>query len=328
MKRKKKFSITIFFFITFIIIVYIFHLNILFCFFFVEIDVKGVRYGSCTKHPNNEGRLILQGFNKIFQKQKDNGYIEMLKDSFNVYKYDLILNISTSETEVASWERFNGFITKSSLLSRSPKIIYKIATIEFPPFVFKSKEKPTSVKYVYYRKETGHYFYGYCIDLIEEIKIRMNFDYELYEPADGKFGSLQMNDSWNGLVKEILDGNADIIVTAFSVMSERENAIDFTTPYYDPVGMTVMIRNTGFEYSITRFLNVLEGSVWGCILTAFVIVSVFLCLFDHYSPFSYQVSLILSYKNIITLSFFSRTIEKLTKMKNACLRYKRVSGFA
>lgn len=255
--------------------------------------MNGVRYGSCTINPNYEGRLMLNNFNKLFDKKLDNGNLKLTKDSINTYRYDLTLNISTSQIAVATWERFKGFVTKNSLLSRSPKIIYKIATVEFPPFVFKSKEKPTSVKYLHYNRENGYYFYGYCIDLIEEIRIRMNFDYFLYEPEDGKFGSLQANDSWNGLVKEILDENADIIVTAFSVMSERETVIDYTTPYYDPVGMTVMIRNPGFEYSITKFLNVLEGSVWGCILTAFVIVSVFLCLFDHYSPFSYQVTFIL-----------------------------------
>jgi ionotropic glutamate receptor len=43
-----------------------------------------------------------------------------------------------------------------------------------------------------------------------------------------------------------------------------------------------------FEYSVFKFMSVLEDAVWGCILSAFIIVSVLLAVFDKFSPYSYQ----------------------------------------
>ena len=37
-----------------------------------------------------------------------------------------------------------------------------------------------------------------------------------------------------------------------------------------------------------KFLTVLEESVWGCIVGAYFVTSVILCIFDRWSPYSYQ----------------------------------------
>ena len=81
---------------------------------------------------------------------------------------------------------------------------------------------------------------------------------------------------------------ADIIVAPLSVMAERENVIDFTVPYYDLVGITILMRKPVFKYELFKFMNVLEEKVWGCVFSAFIIVSILLSLFDKYSPYSYQ----------------------------------------
>ena len=73
-----------------------------------------------------------------------------------------------------------------------------------------------------------------------------------------------------------------------SVMAERENVIDFTVPYYDLVGITILMKKVPFQYSLFRFMSVLEEAVWGCVLSAFIIVSILLAVFDKYSPYSYQ----------------------------------------
>ncbi len=43
-------------------------------------------------------------------------------------------------------------------------------------------------------------------------------------------------------MKELVDKNADIGLGALAVMAERENVIDFTVPYYDLVGITIMMK--------------------------------------------------------------------------------------
>ena len=56
---------------------------------------------------------------------------------------------------------------------------------------------------------------------------------------------------------------ADIAVAPLSVMAERENVIDFTVPYYDLVGITILMKKPEFKYSVFKFMTVLEEAVWG-----------------------------------------------------------------
>jgi ionotropic glutamate receptor len=54
-------------------------------------------------------------------------------------------------------------------------------------------------------------------------------------------------------------------------MAEREFVIDYTVPYYDLVGTSIMMKNVKTDTSLFKFLSVLEGSVWGCILAAYFV---------------------------------------------------------
>lgn len=64
---------------------------------------------------------------------------------------------------------------------------------------------------------------------------------------------------------------ADVALGALSVMAERENVIDFTVPYYDLVGITILMKKPKQDPSLFKFLSVLEDSVWGCILAAYFV---------------------------------------------------------
>lgn len=84
-------------------------------------------------------------------------------------------------------------------------------------------------------------------------------------------------------------------------MAERENDIDFTVPFYDLVGLSILIKRSEVETSLFKFLKVLELPVWTCIfglffnfkrgklfnLGAYIFTSVLLWLFDRFSPYSY-----------------------------------------
>ena len=49
-------------------------------------------------------------------------------------------------------------------------------------------------------------------------------------------------EEWDGMIKELVDKNADIGLGALAVMAERENVVDFTVPYYDLVGITILMK--------------------------------------------------------------------------------------
>ena len=54
------------------------------------------------------------------------------------------------------------------------------------------------------KKADGN-FEGYCIDLIEELKALMGFDYNLYEVPDDKYGSMDENMEWDGMISELVE---------------------------------------------------------------------------------------------------------------------------
>ena len=54
-------------------------------------------------------------------------------------------------------------------------------------------------------------------------------------------------------------------------MAERENVIDFTVPYYDLVGITILMKKPKAKTQLFKFLTVLDSSVWGCIIAAYFV---------------------------------------------------------
>ena len=126
------------------------------------------------------------------------------------------------------------------------------------------------------------------MDLLADIADLLKFEYTLYEVPGNKYGMMDENGNWDGAVKELLDKQAKIIVGAVPVMAEREAFIDFTVPYYDLVGSLILMKKVQEETALFRFLSVLEGSVWICILAAYFVTSFIMWIFDKYSPYSFQ----------------------------------------
>lgn len=131
-------------------------------------------------------------------------------------------------------------------------------------------------------------FSGYCIDLLDQLAENLHFQYNISLSPDGRVGNLNDDGSWNGMVRELMNKRADIGLGAVSVMAERENVIDFTVPYYELVGIAIMMHIPHVDADYFRFLSVMEPEVWLCILASYLLTSVALWLCDSLSPFSDQ----------------------------------------
>ena len=81
---------------------------------------------------------------------------------------------------------------------------------------------------------------------------------------------------------------ADIGLAPLSVMAERENVVDFTVPYFDLVGITILMKKPNQEQSLFKFVMVLEAPVWASIFGAYVVTSLLMFAFDRLSPYSYR----------------------------------------
>jgi ionotropic glutamate receptor len=54
-------------------------------------------------------------------------------------------------------------------------------------------------------------------------------------------------------------------------MAEREAVVDFSVPYYDMVGTTILMQLPNVPTSLFKFLSVLDDTVWGCIVAAYFV---------------------------------------------------------
>ncbi len=45
---------------------------------------------------------------------------------------------------------------------------------------------------------------GFSIDVLDALAKVLGFKYEMYQVADGKYGSPQANGSWNGMIGELI----------------------------------------------------------------------------------------------------------------------------
>jgi glutamate receptor, ionotropic, invertebrate len=68
--------------------------------------------------------------------------------------------------------------------------------LQQPPFVMHISEEEQA-------SNGGRKFKGYCIDLLEEIRRINGFEYEIYEAPDHKFGSIDEQGNWDGMIKEL-----------------------------------------------------------------------------------------------------------------------------
>ncbi|CAK9805963.1 Ionotropic receptor 25a [Anthophora quadrimaculata] len=165
-------------------------------------------------------------------------------------------------------------ITNNDVMNTTAVKSYRVVTVIHPPFVMYNEEK--------------NEYYGFCIDLLNEIKETVGFQYEIRESDSKLYGNLSPNGSWNGMMKDLIEKRADIALGSLWVTAERERVVDFTVPYYDLVGLSIMMLKTKTSTSLFKFLTVLENEVWFCILAAYLFTSVLLWIFDRWSPYSYQ----------------------------------------
>lgn len=57
--------------------------------------------------------------------------------------------------------------------------------------------------------------------------------------------------SWDGLPLSLQSGDIDAIIAGMTANEEREEGIDFTTPYYDSKGMIMIVRKDSAEAAFT-----------------------------------------------------------------------------
>ena len=170
------------------------------------------------------------------------------------------------------------------------------------PFVMESKQKDGNPLVGNNRFEVGavtfeefatkertetHYFctfvQGFCVDMLEQISELVGFNYVIELVPDRNYGAKNLTTGeWNGLVKELMDGTADIAIGAMTINFAREEVIDFTKPFMN-LGISILFKiPSGKPTRLFSFMNPLAVEIWLYVLAAYVMVSFTLFVMARY----------------------------------------------
>lgn len=191
---------------------------------------------------------------------------------------------------VAKWTTASGLHyvgNYSNVMSENYKELLKnktlvIVTLENRPYVMKVDG--------WQNKSGNERWEGYCIDLIRELAQIRNFKYELrvLGGESPPHGTRNDKGEWNGLIRELIDGKADISVADLTITYERESVVDFTMPFMS-LGIGILVKKpTKASPKLFEFMLPLAPEVWIYLLTAFVGVTLFLFMVARFSPYEWQ----------------------------------------
>uniref|UniRef100_A0A670IT14 Glutamate receptor n=2 Tax=Podarcis TaxID=42163 RepID=A0A670IT14_PODMU len=131
--------------------------------------------------------------------------------------------------------------------------------------------------------------YGFCVDLLIKLAKTMNFTYEVHLVGDGKFGTQErVNNSnkkeWNGMMGELLSGQADMIVAPLTINNERAQYIEFSKPFKYQ-GLTILVKKEIPRSTLDSFMQPFQSTLWLLVGLSVHVVAVMLYLLDRFSPF-------------------------------------------
>ncbi|XP_071860840.1 glutamate receptor ionotropic, kainate 2 isoform X1 [Bombus fervidus] len=157
---------------------------------------------------------------------------------------------------------------------------FKITTKLGPPYIMEVPEGSNRGILIDQKR-----YEGFCIDLIDEIAKLLKFKYEFELVPDGSYGKYDKETKqWNGLIRRLLDHDADLAICDLTITYERENAVDFTMPFMN-LGISILYRTPEEkEPDLFSFLSPLSLDVWIYMATAFLAVSIMLFVQARIAP--------------------------------------------
>ncbi|KAK0396495.1 hypothetical protein QR680_001739 [Steinernema hermaphroditum] len=137
--------------------------------------------------------------------------------------------------------------------SERKKRFLRVTTIDERPYVMEKRLPNGNVVYE-----------GFCVDLLNKLSQYLHFEYKLTVVPDGKYGEpVNGTKDWDGMIGQILKGEADLAVAPITVTAGRLEVVDFTDPFLQ-LGISMLLRQPrrGTPPALTSFLLPLSGSVW------------------------------------------------------------------
>ncbi|XP_037814018.1 glutamate receptor 1-like [Lucilia sericata] len=132
-------------------------------------------------------------------------------------------------------------------------------------------------------------FEGFCIDLLKAIAAQVGFHYKIEMVPDNMYGVYNPEtQTWNGIVRELMERRADLAVASMTINYARESVIDFTKPFMN-LGIGILFKvPTSQPTRLFSFMNPLAMEIWLYVLAAYILVSFTLFVMARFSPYEWN----------------------------------------
>ncbi|KAH0947477.1 hypothetical protein HN011_012204 [Eciton burchellii] len=128
--------------------------------------------------------------------------------------------------------------------------------------------------------------YGLSIDLLGLVARELGFRFDLYLAEDGLFGRRNgRSGTWNGVMGELVSGQAQLAFAALSVSTHRAQVVDFTTPYYFSGVSFLTAPKLRSEIPLFAFLFPFSTELWIAVFTSLNFTAIAVALYEWFSPF-------------------------------------------
>jgi len=99
-------------------------------------------------------------------------------------------------------------------------------------------------------------FYGFAVDLLNEIARTARFTYSLYPSPDERYGTPDNKGKQSGMVQELVMRRADFIIADLIKTEIRERYIDFSVPFMNlEINALINKKNVGNMTSLEDLVN-------------------------------------------------------------------------
>ena len=114
---------------------------------------------------------------------------------------------------------------------------------------------------------------GQFQDILALMRSHMNFTNRLVLPVDGKWGALEPDGTWNGMVGMLVRGEADLITTALSMTRERASALDYSHGLDEDIVTMSMVVSRINAMNFWAYVDIFHQISWTVMSTVAVLLA-------------------------------------------------------
>ena len=202
--------------------------------------------------------------------------------------YDVLQATNSGWSIIGQWTSDVNHPDKQLTMAKGSKTIrpanrLRVTTIVESPFVYFANKNDTHPSKLQ----------GYCVDLLAELSRLDELKYELHLVKDGLFGGIDAaTGQWNGMIGEVLRGEADMAVGSITLTEQRAQVVDFLPPFVR-LDLKFLVRRsieTSRKYNPFAFLYPFDSSLYQAIVISVILLAVFISCLSKVSPYGIRGS--------------------------------------